>query len=334
MTVSGQEITRYVERVRAALADLPPQTRDELTEELPEHLAEVAAEGEGTLVERLGEPEAYAAELRAAAGPAVPSGGRRSVEQRIGAVVGRARARLSGVDASLGPILGYARASEFLRLLRPAWWVLRGYLAAMLLTAMTTAGGFGLLPRLDGNDVAGLVMLAGLVWASIWLGRRVEALRGWRRHAVQLTTVGLAIWGLVVVVGVDDRARWEGDFGYGPAAVQNPYDQVQDVFVYDGEGRLVENARLFDQNGTPINLGWPACDDPVPPTTPTHAYPYCPQNAPFRLRPTPTAPLPPGASPPATPAPSPGGPTAGADPGPTAPTAGPASTAPAPTPTG
>ncbi|MGV9767766.1 HAAS signaling domain-containing protein, partial [Micromonospora tulbaghiae] len=68
MTVTGQEITDYVDRVRAALADLPPGVRDELTEELPEHLAEVAAEGEGTLVDRLGTPEAYAAELRAAAG--------------------------------------------------------------------------------------------------------------------------------------------------------------------------------------------------------------------------------------------------------------------------
>ncbi|MEE3919703.1 hypothetical protein V2I01_19575 [Micromonospora sp. BRA006-A] len=46
MTVTGQEITDYVDRVRAALADLPPAVRDELTEDLPEHLAEVAAEGE------------------------------------------------------------------------------------------------------------------------------------------------------------------------------------------------------------------------------------------------------------------------------------------------
>ncbi|WP_425487277.1 HAAS signaling domain-containing protein, partial [Micromonospora maritima] len=68
MTVTGQEITDYVDRVRAALADLPPSVRDELTEDLPEHLAEVAAEGDGALVDRLGPPEAYAAELRTVAG--------------------------------------------------------------------------------------------------------------------------------------------------------------------------------------------------------------------------------------------------------------------------
>ena len=45
MTVmDGPEISGYVERVRAALADLPPEVRDELTEDLPEHLAEVQAE--------------------------------------------------------------------------------------------------------------------------------------------------------------------------------------------------------------------------------------------------------------------------------------------------
>ena len=75
MTVTEQEITDYVARVRAALADLPPGQRDELTEDLADHLTEVAAEAEGTLVERLGEPETYAAELRAAAGAAAGAAG-------------------------------------------------------------------------------------------------------------------------------------------------------------------------------------------------------------------------------------------------------------------
>ncbi|MFF3866939.1 HAAS signaling domain-containing protein, partial [Micromonospora sp. NPDC001898] len=64
MTVMEQEIVDYVTRVRAALADLPPTVRDELTEDLAEHLAEVAAEGDEPLADRLGAPEAYAAELR------------------------------------------------------------------------------------------------------------------------------------------------------------------------------------------------------------------------------------------------------------------------------
>ncbi|HEY2947781.1 MAG TPA: hypothetical protein VGJ53_05180 [Micromonosporaceae bacterium] len=40
---TDQDVARYVERVRAALADLPANQREELLEELPDHLAEVAA---------------------------------------------------------------------------------------------------------------------------------------------------------------------------------------------------------------------------------------------------------------------------------------------------
>ncbi|MEV4845544.1 hypothetical protein AB0K20_20320 [Micromonospora matsumotoense] len=298
MTVTGQEITDYVERVRAALADLPPQARDELTEDLPEHLTEVAAEADGSLVDRLGTPEAYAAELRAAAGAGDPAAGRRALERRIAAVLGRTRARVGRVDARLGPMLGHATAGEFLRLLRPAWWLARAYLAAMLVTAISTDGPLGLLPRLDGNEFVGLLMFAGLVVGSIWLGRRTPELRTWRRWAVHAGAVVLALFAVGAVANVDDHARSGYGYGYESTSVQNPYDQVQDVFVYDSEGQLVENVRLFDQNGTPIRLGWPACDDPALPDVNAvqRSYPYCPQQAPFRPRPPADRPLPPGSN--------------------------------------
>ncbi|MEU1889196.1 hypothetical protein ABZ491_27380 [Micromonospora rifamycinica] len=322
MTVTGQEITDYVERVRVALADLPAQERDELTEDLPEHLAEVAVESDGSLVDRLGTPEAYAAELRAAAGAGDPAAGRRVLDRRIAALVGRTRARVGRVDARLGPLLGHATAGEFLRLLRPAWWVARGYLAAMLVTAMTTDGPLGLLPRLDGHAFVGLLMLAGLVLGSIWVGRRTPGLRSWRRWSVHATAVVLVLFAIVAVADVDGHARSGYGYDYESTSVQDPYDLVQDVYVYDSEGRLVQNARLFDQNGTPIRLGWPACDDPaLPDADPVQrGYPYCPEQAPFRPRPPAVAPLPPGS------AATPGAPTSPAPP------AGTASAVPAPPP--
>ncbi|WKU04217.1 hypothetical protein [Micromonospora sp. HUAS LYJ1] len=296
MTVTGQEITDYVERVRAALADLPPQVREELTEDLPEHLAEVAAETDGSLVDRLGTPEAYAAELRAAAGAGDPAAGRRVLEQRIATVLGRARARIDRLDARFGPVFGHATAGEFLRLLRPAWWVARAYLAAMLVTGISTHGPLGLLPRLDGNGFVGLLMFVGLLYGSVWLGRRSPELRSWRRWALHASSAVLAMFAIGAVANVDDHARSGYDYGYESTSVDNPYDEVQDVYVYDSEGRLVENARLFDQNGTPIRLGWPTCDDPaLPDVNPVQrGYPYCPQQAPFRPRPPAVAPLPPG----------------------------------------
>ena len=71
-TIVG-DVARYVTAVRAACADLPgPPDRELLLED---HLGEVAAEAGGPLAERLGRPEAYAAELRASAGLPGPGAG-------------------------------------------------------------------------------------------------------------------------------------------------------------------------------------------------------------------------------------------------------------------
>ncbi|WP_018218609.1 HAAS signaling domain-containing protein [Salinispora vitiensis] len=303
MTVTEQEIADYVARVRGALTDLPPAVRDELTEDLPEHLAVVAAESDGTLVERLGEPEAYASELRTAAGVGA---GRRLATGELNAVVDRVRARLNTLDRQLGPPLGYPTVRSFLHLLAPGWWILRGYLAAMLLALLT--GGFGgavgLLPRFEGHLLLGLMILAALVVASVMLGRRKAQLRGWSGRLLVLGNLVLVGFGLVGLVQLDDR-RGEGNY-YTPISVDSQYDHIRDVFVYDTEGQLVDYARLFDQNGDPIRLGYPDCAaardvirrDQINNTNPLlRGYPYCPEAAPFGPRPTVDA------SPPALPAP-------------------------------
>jgi uncharacterized membrane protein len=63
----------YLARVRTALADLPASEIEEILEDVRPHLVELEAElGEGArveaLIERLGTPESYAAELRASGG--------------------------------------------------------------------------------------------------------------------------------------------------------------------------------------------------------------------------------------------------------------------------
>lgn len=83
------EVADYVAQVRSALADLPAATRDELLEDLTEHLTEVAAEGQGSLAERLGPPAAYAAALRSAAGAPTDGGRSRDAGQRLIAAVRR-----------------------------------------------------------------------------------------------------------------------------------------------------------------------------------------------------------------------------------------------------
>ncbi|MEU3453938.1 hypothetical protein ABZ671_10080 [Micromonospora sp. NPDC006766] len=322
MTVSGQEIADYVDRVRAALADLSPKVRDELTEDLPEHLAEVAAEADGTLVDRLGTPEAYAAELRGAAG-ADGHPERSSLDRRLAAAHNRVSTQLRALDTQLGPLLGYASVSEFLRPLRPAWWLLRGWLVALLVSALHGESP-GLLPRFDGSVLAGLFLLAGAVLASVWLGHRSAGFRGWPRWLLRLGTAALLLFTVPTLFNLDQRANVQ------LVSVYDPYESVQDVFVYDEQGRLIPNAQLFDQHGTPIELGSPTCeqsgDRPEPTNGYPRYYPYCPDLAPFG----PPAPLPaPPAPLPAPPAPLPA-PSAAA-PDPAAPTASTSPTAAAPT---
>ncbi|MEU2698800.1 MULTISPECIES: HAAS signaling domain-containing protein [Micromonospora] len=310
MTVTGQEITDYVDRVRAALADLPPAVRDELTEDLPEHLAEVAAEGEGALVDRLGTPEAYAAELRAAAGAG--EGRRPARFHRLAEARDQAATQIRLLDRQLGPVLGHETVSDFLRPLRPAWWLVRGWLAALLISVMVDGGRPGLLPRPNDNASAGLLLLIGAVVASLWLGRRSAGFTGWPRRLHRLGTAALLLFGFAVLVDVDRNASSDVYSGYEQTSVDRRYDRIEDVFVYDQQGRLIRDAQLFDQNGVPIRLGWPNCLDSsgaVP--APRNAYPYCPELAPFGAPASPSiappAPAPTGSATPtapATPAPS------------------------------
>ena len=283
------EITAYVEAVRAALAGLPETTRNELLEDLPEHLAEVAADGIGTLTDRLGPPSVYATELLASAGfvggfPDPPPSVDRYAELRE--VTAH---RLRVVDEKVGPLFGYARASEFLTLLRPAWWVLRGYLAAMVIAWGLDDSGqpIGLLPRIGGSEVIAVLLLAAAVLGSIWFGRRSVRLANWPRYALWAGSAVLVLVAMGGFLSADSNAR--GSFYSDVNSYDNnPYGHVQDVFVYDEQGRLIEGARLFDQDGQPIRLGNPYCygDTEYADATPApddSKYPYCADNAPFRM---------------------------------------------------
>jgi hypothetical protein len=306
-STAQDEITSYVQGVRSALAGLPDATREELLEDLPEHLAEVRAEASGTLTERLGTPEAYAAELRGTAGfvggfPDPPP----SQWVPLDEVRDNVLRLLGTADVKVGPVIGYEKASDFLILLRPAWWVLRGYLAAMAIAYFLDdhSQSMGLLPRIGGSGLFALVLLAGSVIVSILLGRRTPGLSSWPRYALWSGTAVLVLFALAGFVSADSQTRTSGYSDAGSYG-DNPYSNVHDVYVYDSQGRLIQGARLFDQDGTPIQLGPGGlgyCTDPdTGESTQSHSmgYPYCPQNAPFAA---PSATVTPADTAPVTPA--------------------------------
>jgi hypothetical protein len=277
------EITGYIDAVRAALADLPDGVRAELTDDLAEHLGEVLADGDGTLEDRLGTPQAYAAELRAAAGvvggfPDPPAPDRWA---RLRQTV---RTNLAAADVRVGPLLGYPTAGEFLRLLRPAWWVLRGYLAAMVLAAVLDDSGqpTGLLPRIGGSEAVAVLLLAACILGSVWLGRRPAPRAPLPRYALHAATVVLILVAVGGFANADSSSRGSA---YEDVRYDNPYGGIQDVFVYDAQGRLLTGVRLFDQDGAPIRLGNGWCEGGRFEEGGMGAgtYPRCPENAPYRV---------------------------------------------------
>ena len=125
------QVRDYLSAVERFLDDLPADERRELLEDLEEHLTEVAAEDDGSLRDRLGPPDAYAAELRASAGlpPHVATAELTAVERLRWSL----RASPLGALALSAPVRA---VRGYLPELRPAWWVVRGYLAAVVIGAM------------------------------------------------------------------------------------------------------------------------------------------------------------------------------------------------------
>jgi hypothetical protein len=234
-----------------------------LLEDLEDHLSEVAAEAGGPLSERLGRPEAYAAELRASAGLPAPAGtaGRRRGRPRLrGSRVAR---RLAGLRAAaLGHPAGRAVA-QFLPELRPAWWVLRGYLAvqaaAVAMSPLFAGGGLSFpLPELFGSQVLGLLAVVAAVVGSVALGRR-GATSPWARW---LVVTGNAVLALVAVAITAELGSSEAYDDYRPefvTAYSQPADglradgkEISNIFPFDADGKPLHNLYLIDQDGDPL----------------------------------------------------------------------------------
>ena len=298
------EIEQYYDRVLAVLDDLAPDVLNDLLEDLPDHLAEVAAEGDGSLIERLGEPEAYAAELRSAAGlePAetgpASSVGLAERLQHAAETVGR-------LDVRVGALVGYPRLRDLVRAAQPGWWVLRGWLVATVLAhqqnnlTLRTV----LVPRPGGNALLGIVFVLAGVVASVWFGRRSLTFGLWPRRIFAAAGLIFALWSAAVLsTDVSNSGYAYAGDGYSGT----PADNAQDVYVYDRSGHLVPGARLYDQDGTALDLGNGYCSDGTTSdfvNASQYSYPLCPSDpGPFRAGPGAV----PGAitTPSATPAPS------------------------------
>jgi uncharacterized membrane protein len=253
------DVARYAAAVRAALADLPAQERTDLLEDLEDHLNEVASESDVPLTQRLGSPEQYAAELRSA----------------YGVRAGERPRRYQGVLAALRRTATYRAVADFLPLIRPAWWILRGYLAVLVLTAVFQTGrnGFNslrLIPSpLTSSGLLQVVATVVAIWISIAIGRRRLALsRGWRSAALLAN-------GLVALAALPALLSMSASLGSpyyfsssGPGyAVYEPQNRppgcvtllgpVTNIYAYSKDGKPLQDVLLYDQNGQPVVVQCP-----------------------------------------------------------------------------
>jgi hypothetical protein len=154
---------------------------------------------------------------------------------------------------------------EVLRLgadLRPAWWVLRGYLL-VLVPSVARVDAFDDFPVPSplGLPQLGLLLVVVSVVGSVALGRR--ALPRALRVLVAVAGVVLLGAGAAAADRADDRLS--GDPVAGPAFPERAlgeqpllsrYGPVTDVLPYAADGTPLEGVLLYDQDGRPLQVGF------------------------------------------------------------------------------
>jgi len=265
------DVAAFVARVRELLADLPEEERLELTEGLEADLADqVAEQGGGAL----GDPEAYARELRAAAG--LEPAARRRVRLRRAMSVSEA---LDDARTRWDAVVGHPRVAPvwaIVAALRPAWWVFRAWVAAVLVCIALpgyTVWGFTWLPGVS-NEV-GLLVLAVCVVGStlVGMGRLVPG--GDRGTPMRIVLIGLNLFAVAMIPVAEQHyqdAEWAQTREYGftgtvstGSGVTNRGREVCNIAAYDAEGQPLVGVQLFDQAGRPLDVRcWRQHDRTVP----------------------------------------------------------------------
>jgi uncharacterized membrane protein len=298
---------RFLAGVRAALADLPASEVDEILDDVRSHLSDIAAElgdalDDRAVTARLGTPDGYAAELRAAAGyppppPApAPAAGQRSVLAGL-AVAGLVLSPLIPLGLAIGSevavlfgLLGVVVALPALFTGGPGMSAVAelpgvGPLFGRRPLAVGPTGRFvadlqlawwvvrALLAAVavawifgGGSWPAGLLLALVGVPVSIWLGRF-----GQRDRRVLWLVVPLNVLAVLVAGGVAARTGPEPSPDSVAAAtagggLYQDGQEVRDIRPVDANGVPLTGVYLFDQDGHPIDTQGNTCAEYSPGT--------------------------------------------------------------------
>ena len=264
------EVAAFVAEVRARLADLDSEVQEELVGGLDADLVDlVADQGLGAL----GDAQAYADELRAAAGlPLRPSRkprGRRLAVRRIGESWPTAANRL--LDSVRGRWLEWATTAwrgpvwDLLVVVRPAWWLLRAWVAVQLMDILTGPWESPTLIPSLGVDGLGAVLVLALAVPSVlvglgrwWPGTALTSSVAARIVVLAVNSaavIGAVGWIDFPASNVTVPRQFVQEGGHRPATVLRVGgERLCNIQAYGAQGNPLIGVQLYDQDGRPINL--------------------------------------------------------------------------------
>ena len=261
-TAVRPEVTAFVARVREQLADLTEEEQEELVGGLEADLSEQAADGSLSLPD----PAQYAAELRAAAG--LPAA-RTSRLPRLGrppSVADWPDAVRAGWFEVTRLNVATRAAWAFLEAVRPAWWVLRAWIAVTLLDQWVGPYEYVTLWPTLGPAPLGPLVLGLAVVVSVLMGQR----KLWpssgpaRTTLARITLLSLNVLAVVVPLTFagdgSQASQYIGPNGYYAGfhdgthrpGLRNGADVVRNIYAYDAQGQPLVGVQLFDQRGRPV----------------------------------------------------------------------------------
>lgn len=257
-TAIPADVRLFLAAVRRELADVDPEELTEITDGLEADLADLVAERGPSA---LGDPKAYARELRTAAGISEAKRNRRNGAGIGASISGFLDACHARFDEQVGRLPGDPK--PVLDWLRPAWWIVRAAVAALLVSGV-----------LGSSDLVWLLLPVGVpVSILIGLGRIWPG--GKRGPGARLVLLGLNVFALAMIPAATEigssNAPMSYDEGYqsGYESARNELmgggsdvpskglffngKPVTNLYPYDSQGRRMAGVQLFDQDGKPVN---------------------------------------------------------------------------------
>jgi hypothetical protein len=250
------DVAEYLRVVRNALADLPADERDDLLAEVEASLLEAASDTSGTIAAKLGPPEEFAAELRAAAGLHEAA---TTPQPQISLI-----AELRTWAATNPRALAVRKiAGE----LAPIWWAVRGYLAVGLIALLSGASWSTTnhaVPRL-GSGGFGVVAVLVAIALSVWLGLRTHGRKTRFAALLLVVNVVLLLAAIPIARKVIDTQNAETRMlvalAYAPRPAAAPTEglsyygkPIQNIYPYSRDGKLLHDVLLYDGAGNRLEI--------------------------------------------------------------------------------